>query len=208
MPEPPIIGLMRIIQLLAIALLVAACGGAGDTATTLAVSSTTAAPVTTDTASTSSTIAVTTATTTTTQPAPATTSTTSSTTTTSTTTTTTSTTTTTTTVAPTTTTTAAPTTTTSVDYVAWGSDLATDKGCRNCHSTDGSVGLGPSWAGLAGSTVTLADGSTVTATSGYIRESIVSPDARIVDGFTPGMMRVVSLSSDEIDALVAYIASR
>ena len=103
----------------------------------------------------------------------------------------------------------APTTTTvAVDYVALGSDLATDRGCRNCHSTDGSVGLGPSWAGLAGSTVTLTDGSTVTATAGYIAESIRSPDAKVVSGFPAGLMQVVSLTDEEIEALVAYISTR
>ena len=97
-----------------------------------------------------------------------------------------------------------------MDYIAWGDELATNLGCRNCHSTDGSVGLGPSWAGLAGSTVPLADGSSVTATAGYIEESIRNPDAKIVEGFTAGLMQdnYGTLSNDEIAALVAYVASR
>jgi cytochrome c2 len=118
---------------------------------------------------------------------------------------------TTTTAAPTTTTTAAPTTTTtSIDYVAVGAQLATDLGCRVCHSTDGSAGLGPTWADLAGSTVALVDGSTVTATASYIRESIVAPDAKIVAGFSAGVMQnnYSGLSADELTALVAYISSR
>ena len=104
----------------------------------------------------------------------------------------------------------APTTTTTiaVDYVAWGSELATDTGCRNCHSTNGSVGLGPSWTGLAGSTVTLTDGSTVTATPGYIAESIRSPDAKIVAGFPAGLMQTISFTDEEIKALVAYISAQ
>ena len=61
---------------------------------------------------------------------------------------------------------------------------------------------------LAGSSVPLADGNTVTATTGYIAESIRSPDAKIVAGFTPGLMQVVSLTDEEIQALVAYISSR
>ena len=88
--------------------------------------------------------------------------------------------------------------------------MATDLGCRNCHSTDGSSGLGPTWSGLAGSTVTLEDGSTVTATAGYIRESIVNPDAKIVAGFAAGLMQnnYSGLSGEELDALVAYISSQ
>ena len=89
-----------------------------------------------------------------------------------------------------------------------GSELATNLGCRNCHSSDGSAGLGPTWLGLAGSTVTLTDGTTVTATGGYIRESITAPDAKIVEGYTAGLMQSVSLTEDEITALVAYISTQ
>ena len=91
-----------------------------------------------------------------------------------------------------------------------GADLATNLGCRNCHSIDGSVGLGPSWAGLAGSTVTLEDGTTVVATSSYLEESIRNPDAKIVAGFAAGTMQndYSALSSDEITALIAFISSR
>lgn len=181
----------------------------------------------TDTRPTTTTAATTTTTTTTAEPttttstvAPPTTTTTSTTTTTTTTTAapTTTSTTTTTTAAPTTTTTAAPTTTTAapttttatIDYVALGSQLATDLGCRVCHSTDGSAALGPTWAGLAGSTVALSDGSTVTATAGYLQESILAPDAKIVAGYSAGVMQnnYGGLSADELTALVAYISSR
>jgi cytochrome c oxidase subunit 2 len=95
--------------------------------------------------------------------------------------------------------------------VAWGSDIATSAGCRNCHSTDGSPGLGPSWSGLYGSTVTLEGGATVTATAAYIEESIRNPDAGIVAGYPPGLMQsdyATTLTADEIAALVAYISSR
>lgn len=58
--------------------------------------------------------------------------------------------------------------------------------------------------------MTLTDGSTVTATAGYIEESIRTPDAKIVEGFSPGVMQSSynSLSNEEIKALVAYVASR
>ncbi len=48
----------------------------------------------------------------------------------------------------------------------------------------------------------------MTATSGYIAESIRSPDAKIVEGFSPGTMQIVSLGEEEIQALVAYISTR
>ncbi len=91
-----------------------------------------------------------------------------------------------------------------------GAQLSIDLGCLVCHSIDGSAGLGPTWAGLAGSTRSLADGSTVTATASYIQESIVAPDAKIVAGYSAGVMQnnYGGLSAEELTALVAYISSR
>ena len=40
-----------------------------------------------------------------------------------------------------------------------GKQVANDNGCAACHSTSGSKSTGPTWKGLAGSTVELADGS-------------------------------------------------
>jgi hypothetical protein len=58
--------------------------------------------------------------------------------------------------------------------------------------------------------VSLADGSSVTATASYIQESIVAPDAKIVAGFNAGVMQnnYSGLTADELTALVAYISSR
>ncbi len=51
-----------------------------------------------------------------------------------------------------------------------GAQLAQQYGCVACHSTDGSILVGPSWKGVFGHEVTLADGSTVTADEAYLRE--------------------------------------
>lgn len=54
---------------------------------------------------------------------------------------------------------------------AWGDGrLANQRGCLSCHSTDGSSGVGPTWKGLAGSAVRLANGSTVTADGEYLTQ--------------------------------------
>jgi cytochrome c oxidase subunit 2 len=81
--------------------------------------------------------------------------------------------------------------------------------CMACHTTDGSTGVGPTWQGLYGSEVTLADGSTVTADEEYIRESIVDPGAKVHEGFAAGVMPDYSsiLSEQQIDDVVAYIIS-
>ncbi|NIT55297.1 MAG: c-type cytochrome [Aliifodinibius sp.] len=76
-----------------------------------------------------------------------------------------------------------------------------------CHSTDGSKMVGPTWQNLYGSEQTFADGSTTTADEEYLRESIVEPSAKIVEGFPPSMVAYDFLSDSEINSLVEYIKS-
>ena len=97
-------------------------------------------------------------------------------------------------------------TATAADPAAVGEQLATALGCVGCHTIDGSVLVGPSWLGLFGRTEQLSDGSTAVADEAYLRESIVAPNAKIVEGFPGGVMLAFeSLSDDQLAALVAYI---
>lgn len=77
--------------------------------------------------------------------------------------------------------------------------------CASCHSIDGSDGIGPTWQGIWGHEVTLADGSTVTVDEEYITESIADPNAKVVEGFTEGLMPQFDLSDEEISQLIAFI---
>lgn len=86
-----------------------------------------------------------------------------------------------------------------------GKSIANDSGCQACHHVDGG-GVGPAWLGLYGSTVTLEDGSTVEADDDYLRRAISDPGAQVVDGFNVSMPDN-SLTSDQIDAVIAYIRS-
>lgn len=92
-----------------------------------------------------------------------------------------------------------------------GEALYASKGCKSCHTIDGSAGAGPTWKGLAGSQVKLADGSTITADHAYLTTAIEDPDKQIVDGFKPGVMSASipkgSVSEADAKALVAYIDS-
>lgn len=92
-----------------------------------------------------------------------------------------------------------------------GRALAQQRGCLSCHTSDGSSSVGPTWKGLYRSSVDLDDGTTVTAGDAYLRESILSPSAKTVNGFEKGRMETVikpgSLSEEEIRALIAYIKS-
>jgi cytochrome c oxidase subunit 2 len=80
--------------------------------------------------------------------------------------------------------------------------------CGSCHLGAGSQQRGPALAGLVGRPVKLKDGSTVVADEGYLRESIVRPQARIVAGFQPIMPSfAVNFEKDEegLLDLIAYI---
>lgn len=88
---------------------------------------------------------------------------------------------------------------------AQGRELANSAGCSACHGTDGrGGGVGPEWIGLAGSTVTLEDGSQVVADTDYVRRAIIDPSADVRAGYTI-QMPDVNLDDDEVAALVAYI---
>ena len=90
--------------------------------------------------------------------------------------------------------------------VAQGQRLASSRGCLACHSVDGSAALGPGWLDLYGSSENLADGSQVVVDDAYLVESIVNPAAKIVEGY-PAVMVAYALSGEQLDSLVAYIAS-
>ncbi len=92
------------------------------------------------------------------------------------------------------------------DPVARGEQLF-QQYCAVCHALDGSTLVGPPLDGLPGRTVTLDDGSTVTADEAYIRESIVDPQAKLVAGYPPVMPGTFgqALSPEDLDALVQFL---
>ena len=85
-----------------------------------------------------------------------------------------------------------------------GKLIATKNGCIGCHSADGTAMTGPTWFNLYGSDVKLADGSTVTADDAFIKESILEPTVKVVEGFPP-VMPPYALTDEEISNLIAYI---
>jgi len=80
--------------------------------------------------------------------------------------------------------------------------------CQSCHSIDGTKLVGPTWKGLYGSEVKLADGSTITADDNYLKESITDPNARIHQGFPPGVMPQnykTLLSEQQVSDVIEFI---
>jgi cytochrome c oxidase subunit 2 len=81
-------------------------------------------------------------------------------------------------------------------------------GCVSCHSADGAKSVGPTWQGLYEMERLLTDGTIVLADTGYLKESIVDPNANIVDGFPPGVMPPnfgQELTIDQIADIIEYI---
>jgi cytochrome c oxidase subunit 2 len=108
-----------------------------------------------------------------------------------------------------------------MDYAAWlsgssdasanpvlaGEKLFVEKACTTCHIANG-TGRAPSLNGVYDGKVLLADGSTVTADDGYIRESILNPQAKIVAGYQPLMPSFQGqLTEEQIIDLTEYIKS-
>ena len=78
------------------------------------------------------------------------------------------------------------------------------KDCLTCHSIDGSEGIGPTLKGIYGRKTKLTNGSTIIADDVYLRESIVKPEATIVDGFDNNMPKP-ELTEEEVNAIVEYL---
>lgn len=90
----------------------------------------------------------------------------------------------------------------------FGAKLYTQRACNTCHSIDGSKNVGPSFKGIFGRTEQLKDGSTIIVDEEYIRESILNPQAKLVQGYDPVMPAFQGLLRDrEIEALIAYLKS-
>ncbi len=106
------------------------------------------------------------------------------------------------------------------DYQAWlsggaaseslaaaGAKLFQRHACNTCHRPD-SLARGPNLEGLFNKEVQLSEGRTVVADESYIRESILTPNAKIVMGFQPIMPTFQGLvSEEELLQLVAYVKS-
>ncbi len=79
-------------------------------------------------------------------------------------------------------------------------------GCSTCHSLEpGVVVVGPSHDGVGTRAATYVAG---VSAEDYLRESIITPNAHIVEGFVEGVMYqnyAAELTETEIDDLVAYL---
>jgi cytochrome c oxidase subunit 2 len=90
---------------------------------------------------------------------------------------------------------------------AAGKRLVTQLGCASCHLA-GSGGRAPSFEGLFGTVAALQGGATATVDEDYVRESIINPRSKIVQGYDPIMPTYTGQITEEgILQIIAYLKS-
>ena len=88
-----------------------------------------------------------------------------------------------------------------------GEKLFSRLGCGNCHRTDGR-GRGPSLENIFRHQIPLEGGGRALADEGYLRESILNPNAKVVSGYQPVMPTFQGQVTEEgVLQLIAYIKS-
>jgi cytochrome c oxidase subunit 2 len=83
-----------------------------------------------------------------------------------------------------------------------------EKLCIGCHSLDGSRVVGPSFKGLYGKAGKFTDGGTYVADDAYITESILTPNAHVVEGYpAPSPMPAYEgqLSEEQVKDIIEFM---
>jgi cytochrome c oxidase subunit 2 len=91
-------------------------------------------------------------------------------------------------------------------YQTQGERIYNGKGCKQCHSIDGSAGTGPTFQGMWGQPRQWADGRSGKVDENYVRESVLEPMAKVRAGFNPVMPTFKGkLKDKDIDALINWM---
>jgi cytochrome c oxidase subunit 2 len=86
-----------------------------------------------------------------------------------------------------------------------GEKLFQDLACNTCHRSD-TQGRGPVLVGLFGKTQNLEGGGSIVVDEAYVRESILTPSAKITAGFQPIMPAFQGLITEEqLLELIEYV---
>jgi cytochrome c oxidase subunit II len=87
-----------------------------------------------------------------------------------------------------------------------GKLLTVSNGCTGCHSLNGAPGTGPTWLGIFGREEEMNDGTVIVTDEAYITESILNPNAKIVEGFpSPSVMPAFTFTDEQIANIIAYL---
>lgn len=87
-----------------------------------------------------------------------------------------------------------------------GEKIFNKMACITCHSLDGSKSHGPTLKNLFNSKRQIkGHKQPLTADDSYLRESILNPNAKIVQGFPENYMPAFQLDKNQVEALILYI---
>lgn len=89
-----------------------------------------------------------------------------------------------------------------------GKILSSKFGCLACHTSDGNLSVGPTWRALYGKEETITGGARVLVDAAYLRESIIDPNAKVVEGYFSGIMLQdfgTKLSEPDTESIIQYI---
>lgn len=88
----------------------------------------------------------------------------------------------------------------------YGEKLYKQNACMGCHSVDGSKVVGPTFKGIWGREEAIVGGTKVTVDESYVRESILEPNAKVVEGYPPAMPSYKGqLKDNQILSLIEYM---
>jgi cytochrome c oxidase subunit 2 len=90
--------------------------------------------------------------------------------------------------------------------VALGHRVFDDHGCSGCHSVDGTAGVGPSLKGIWGKKEKLRGGATVVVDENYVRESVLQPGAKVVEGYDD-VMPPIPVEDRDLLGIIAFLQS-
>lgn len=91
---------------------------------------------------------------------------------------------------------------------AWGELLYTEHACAACHPINGARGVGGRLDHRFGLEAALVDGTEVPFDEDYVRESILTPEAKRAATFEAAMPNYADiLDAEQVDALIAFVAS-
>jgi mono/diheme cytochrome c family protein len=85
-----------------------------------------------------------------------------------------------------------------------GAALYKAKGCNACHSLDGSRLVGPSFKGVWGRAEKITGNGEITVDEAYVKESLLTPLAKVVEGFPPAMPPQV-LTDVEVQSIIMFL---
>ncbi len=87
-----------------------------------------------------------------------------------------------------------------------GELLYNRQGCKACHTLDGTKLVGPSLMNVYGYEFMTTEGRSVLVDGDYIKESILDPNASVIEGFQPVMTPYAGILDDrEIGAIIEFL---